>query len=947
MRTGMVGAPQRIVGREAELDRLGAALTDVADGSGRVVLLSGESGIGKTRLAAEVAAQAEQRGFVSLAGRAHPLHAGLAYAPIVEALSPLLTGHDEHARAALLSGLPGSAELGMLFPGLPGPLPRPLGDPSLEKTRLFEATAALLRRLARRSPAAVWLDDVHVADPATVELTHYLCRAVADQRLLVMLTWRGGDPTGPLAELVRSLRRSATTVEVSLTRLSDPAVVELIADVLGERPSSELVAAVAARAAGVPLFITALVRQLVDSGSVRRGPTGWVTRPGGLPGLPRIVRDAVMGQLARLTSEERSLFELVSVAGTAATSDVLQSVSDENVDTPLRALLASGLLAERAVGRDVLYEVAHPLYAEVAYAELSALERRRVHAKVATALDRLNPDDVVSLAPHVIGAGDLIGRRRLLDVLAAAGERALGLHADIEAARYLGSAVELARELRRTDLLPALLAALGNALERLGDLDRAVLAWQEALATAPAALAAQLRNRLALLEWERGNHRAAERHMAELATVPGWGDELEHLFFRLTIISRGQDLATTVAATRRLETLAGQLSAPGADAVLHLARSYLALFEGPDYPAARCEAERALAGAAHTESSYTAAGPHRVITISTLASGDLAAGRAHGTLAVRLLQRDGVPPLECSLRVILAAVLLLGGDWDGADAELIEAVALGRRSASARSLAIALGWQGLLRAYRGDIDPARACVAEAEQAAVGADRHVSDDLAVVRATVARLAGSPPVVLPYALPVEGSRYPLVLSLLGEARLAAGDKEGAAAVISRLRRFRGDVPLARAFADRLAGLHGADPAVLRAAEGAFDKLGLPFEAARAALERAEIEPDIHAATAALAVFDRLRANPWADRARRMLRSAGVRLSAPGRRGRGSTLSAREWEVAGMVAAGLSNTDIAARLFLSVRTVEAHLRKVYAKLGLGSRVALAQWVGEQQHR
>jgi DNA-binding CsgD family transcriptional regulator/tetratricopeptide (TPR) repeat protein len=567
-----------------------------------------------------------------------------------------------------------------------------------------------------------------------------------------------------------------------------------------------------------------------------------------------------------------------------------------------------------------------------------------VHAAVATALDRLRPDDVVAAAPHYQGAGELVDRERLLSILVAAGERALTLHADAEASRYLRDAVDRARQLDRTDLVPGLQIGLGGALERCGEVERAAAVWREALAGSTQTQTATVHNRLALLEWERGNIAVAELHLQQVLGSPQlWEDTLEQHFVRLILIARGQEFEQMRTAAEHVRTLAAKSPSPLAQGIGHLCRSFLALLDG-DYAAARTAAECCEPFADEVESTVLTWGPYRQISLASLAVGDLGAARTYAALAVRWAHDAGVPQMECSLNVNLAVALVLSADWDAAQDELDRAVALGRGSMSARSLAAALAWRGFLHARRGAVESAQADLAEAaEILPPGVDLHVAGDVLVIQAMVNRMAGVPPGPLPESVPRTAARLPLVLPLLGEARLAAGDRDGTLAVITRLRDIRGSPPLPTAFADRLAGLLAEDPALLRTAEEGFVRLGMPFDAARAALERCELDPEVATVTAAMAVFERLDARPWRDRARQLLRAAGVRPPS-GTRDSDAPLSVREMEVVCLVAAGLSNAEIADRLFLSVRTVETHLRNCYARLGLRSRVALARWAGEQ---
>lgn len=343
--------PLRLLGRDAELRRLVGVVDEVAAGAGRVVLISGDAGIGKSRLAAEVITSAQATGFVVLRGGAHPLHAGLAYAPLVEALGPYLSGIDESRRHELLAGLD---DLGRLFPDLRLPPRERLGDPALERTRLFESVARLVARIARRTPVLLFIDDLHWADPATVEMLHYLGRSATGRRVLLIVTYRSTDVSTatPLGDFVGSLRRAEVTVYVPLGSLDGVAVTDLLRDLLRAEPPPQLVDAVIRRAAGVPLFVTALIGQLIESGDLSRVPGGWTLSPGALDLLPIIVRDVVLARLAKLGADERRILELIAVAGEAAAVDLLEAVSRGDVrvlSDSLRRLVADRLVVEREV----------------------------------------------------------------------------------------------------------------------------------------------------------------------------------------------------------------------------------------------------------------------------------------------------------------------------------------------------------------------------------------------------------------------------------------------------------------------------------------------------------------------------------------------------------------------------------------------------------------------
>ncbi|WP_163569758.1 ATP-binding protein [Fodinicola feengrottensis] len=379
---------RRLVGRHAERAALLESLDAAQASSGRTVLLRGEAGIGKSRLAADALAVAAKRGFAVLQARAHPLRAGLAYAPIVEAVRPRLGAMARAEAAQLLAGLDDLGRL-LVHPALT--VPEPATDPEMARARMFEAVAQLVERIADRRPTVLFVDDLHWADRGSVELLHYLGRKTAGLRLLVLGSYRGDEMSDGLRELATGVRDNGH--ELALAPLADAAVAaELTTDLLGATPPAELLQAVTERAKGVPLFVAALVKTGGDA-ALESGQ------------LPVIVRDVVLDRLRRLRAPERRLLEVIAVAGDDGTAGVIEKAwaSTGNFQATLGNLLTDGLVVQDAQS----YRAAHPLYAEVAYAELTVRERRAMHAALAAALDAVRPDDVLALAPHYLGAGDL------------------------------------------------------------------------------------------------------------------------------------------------------------------------------------------------------------------------------------------------------------------------------------------------------------------------------------------------------------------------------------------------------------------------------------------------------------------------------------------------------------------------------------------------------------
>jgi DNA-binding CsgD family transcriptional regulator len=920
--------------------------------------------------------KARQRGFVILQGAAYPLQADLAYAPVLEALGPFLAALEPGRRAALVGGLP---DLGRLFAGLHLPPPEPLGDVALERTRLFEAVSRLVERVAAERPVALLVDDLHWADAASLELLHYLGRGLGARRVLLLGTYRLDEArTHPgLRALVHSLQRLGLAEELPVGGLGPEAVGALARALLGGEPPAALLGVLRERAAGTPLFVAALIRGLRDTGELFRSGGAWVL--GGSPtAVPPVVRDLVLARLERLDPAARGLMELVAVAGDTASPAVLGRVGGpgaQELDEGLRRLCDSGLVVEEPAGFELVFRAAHPLIAEVAYGELPEMRRRRLHAGVAAALEALGLGDPQRLAHHYRGAAGEADAGRALDVLVEAGQRAEEVHASAEAADLFAAALALARA-DRPAVVAELLERLGHARSRASQFEAAVAAWSEAAAARERSgdqpAVARLRGLLGLAEWDRGRFDEAETQLAAaFRAVEGTGADAEladlhHI--RLRLLVRQGDVARLEEAAVALLAWAERGGTRQAVATAYLARADVAFLRG-QFVAARAHGLQALAVAERAGLSALAANAHRHLSMTAANVGDHGLAREHALADLGLATQAGSPTLELGARFFIVAIDLVTDAWEAVLRGADELLALGYRAEYARGVATGLAARAFVLAHRGRPEEAVRCVAEAREVyggAAAADRHIFTVVELAEASAALAVGEPErartlaaaaVATPAVLPCLG------LAVLGEAQVAAGDLAGALGTARRLGGLGPDAPWPAACGSWIEGLtrvalgeRVAALACLRRAADLLDGLGLPFQAARARLGWAEAvaAPDgehglagwadaAAAARESLAVFDRLGARPLADRARRLLRALGERPAAPPKAAAGE-LSERELQVVRLVAAGLSNAEIAGRLFISPRTVTTHLQHVYSRLALPSRTALIRWVLER---
>ena len=415
------------VGRDRELLLLQAGLEDALAGRGRLFLLAGEPGIGKSRLADELASGAKQRGAKVLWGRCWEAGGAPPYWPWVQGIRTYLRETDhERLRAHLGTAAVDIAqmlpELRELFPDLPEP---PALEPEAARFRLFDATTAFLERAADTQPLVVVLDDLHAADTPSLLLLEFLAAELAVARILLIGTYRdielGIDH--PLAETLVQLARQASE-RVHLTGLARPDVSRFIELTTRAEAPEALVAAIHERTDGNPLFVEEVVRLLAAEGALT-GDASALARPI----VPPSVRDAIGQRLRRLTDECNRVLGLASVLGREFDLDALEQLTG----VPRRDLL--GLLDEAVAARLVSeapgtpgrLRFAHALIRDSVYEGLTSARRIEAHREAGEVLEAQHAGDVepvlAELAYHFVQAGQGGETDKAVDYARRAGDR--------------------------------------------------------------------------------------------------------------------------------------------------------------------------------------------------------------------------------------------------------------------------------------------------------------------------------------------------------------------------------------------------------------------------------------------------------------------------------------------------------------------------------------------
>lgn len=988
-------APAPLVGRTAELAALTAALDQAQRGRGSVHFVVGEGGIGKTRLALAVHDAAAANGFARVIGRAYPVETGVPYALFGDAFVPMLRAMPASMLQVLARGA--VAELATLFPALraDGIAARELDEDEL-KPRLLDAFARFLQRLSQREPLLVVLENLHWADPSSLELLHFIARSAAAHRIVFLCTYDDTkrDANATLRATEQSLRSINALDTHVVPALTIAETGELVRGRFGAPVDAvtEFVAQLHDRTRGNPFFIEETLNALVSSGRLREEGSAWTGWQGDSLEMPRTVRDAIDARLDRLSPDARRVATIAAVAGAQVPHVLLETLSSLGADallTTIDELRHERIVAEVDLNGELGYEFTHPLLREALYTSLARARARALHADIADALERCyGPDSLAHadvLAVHFLAAQAAYQAQRARRYLVAAGSSALDRGANQEA----NDALEAALSLTTPDepvgedgvSRERVLGLLGRARQRLGDYAGASECWTSAaeLASArgDARAVARLERRLGVAAYWTGRYDDAIAHYdSGFAAAERANDAQTAASLRLARSAVLLEVGRAAEAEADIKAALATARTIGAPALLsrvHHALQLLAIWRGPA-SAAREHGERALQFANAADDRSAAWAAEWGLAVHAGLIGDAPSAIDHLATATALADELRSPLLRLWTDEVALEYRSGTGDWDAAialaDRIIPEARAFSQRTLLPRLLV----WSSLVRFGRGDFELATQQMNEAwelsgaERAHTGLPVNVH---AVVPAHVARAK--------WHLAQQQYREALEVA---ERGLAVAHQTGYTAwEVHRLLPIAGEAALwiqdwpkvqsygarLRVLAEQLGhslGLAWADGcfALMRMLKG--DKLGAiePLDRAAQALEAIPFAD--HAARVRRKLVDcyyetgdtesalrelrrihdafvQMGARPALDETRAKMRELGARPPARTSVEGAGALTAREAEIARLVARRKSNKEIAAALDISARTVGTHLSNIFGKLGVDSRGALTDLV------
>jgi predicted ATPase len=477
---GFLGAlpTAHLVAREQELGRILDALEAAEGGRGRLVLLTGEPGIGKTRLAQEASVHAGEGGFVVASGRCYEAQSGVPFYPFLEALAKLYEDAPRKVREEIPERWPYLTRL------LPDHFPLAASGSREEAQRLLRAVTGFVREVSAERPVALMLDDLHHADGASVDLLAHLCRYTRGDRVPLLGTYRDVEvgPEHPLRKAVHELEREQLVEKVEVHRLGREETAALMRDRLPEaKISDEFSRLVFDHTEGNPFFTVEVLEALIERGNPFLWVGHWLSKDMQDFAVPESVSEVILERVSRLRPETRQVLEEASVLGQVFGFDDLMAVvglGEDDVEEVLEEAEASGLVG----AAKVRYAFDHALTQQTLYAGLSPARRERLHRVAGEGLERLGEKvrqkRAAEISRHFVQGSSL--ERALLYALLA-GEEAEASFAPGEAERQYRAALYLADEVGDDP-------SVAEALEKLGGLLTTTVRYDEALSALERAL---------------------------------------------------------------------------------------------------------------------------------------------------------------------------------------------------------------------------------------------------------------------------------------------------------------------------------------------------------------------------------------------------------------------------------------------------------------------------
>jgi ATP/maltotriose-dependent transcriptional regulator MalT len=951
-----------LVGRADELAALEGTLDELEAGSPGAVALLGEAGIGKTRLLRELSVRAEQRQYLVLSGSASELERDLPFSAFVDALDEYVEGLDGGYLSALDDHV--QAQLAHVFPSL-APLARGRkAGLQHERYRSHRAVRALLEQLAKTTPLVLALDDFHWADAASVELLGALLRRPPSAAVLIALALRPRQLSGQLPATLAGAQRAGALGQIELGTLSIDETRELLGQTVAAADASVLYE----QSGGNPFYLEQLARSLHQAAESSDAEIS-------LSGVPTAVVAALGEELSRLSTAGRLLLEGAAVAGDPFEPELAAAAAgtrEEAAIDVLDELLAVDLV--RITDAPRRFRFRHPLVRRAVYETAAGAWRLGAHERCAAALTARGAS--ATARAHHIERSAREGDLAAVAVLREAGEAAAPL-SPASSAQWFGAALRLLPETAPGEERVALLLARANSLastgrfgeshadllDCVGIVQRDAEDWRVRVTTACAAvehllgLQSEAHRHLSTALAEVGDSQSAEAvelmielsvdgfHAGDHEAMRGWAE-------RAVAAATPLGDRALLAAALSVRAWAGAMAGDGEQAQTHCDEATELVDELSDEEAAR-----------------------RLNTLAHLTAADVWLDRypattRHARRALEICRRTGQGEQFPLIVQMLGVSLWVQGKPLEAEELFDGAVEAARLSDNVQSLLWNLFNRSLAALATGDLDVALATAEESFELAGRLEPGIFSVATAATFASALLETGQAEQSVRLLPAGGEELRAIgggwrarfLEMLTRALLATGRRADAARTAAATQACADAVSLPTAAG--MASLAAAEVALdagesttaveralaavadFEAAEALWDAARARELAGRALAQAGDTDRATRELELAATAFDSFGSLRYRDRAERELGKLGRRVHRRTRPGNADgngieTLTARELQVAQLVVDRQTNPEIAAQLFLSNKTVESHLRNIFRKMNVASRVELARVV------
>ena len=966
-----------LVGRSQELNQLENVLAIAQDGVGRCVLVSGEAGIGKSRLLTEIRGRATDKGFNTFVGRCFEQDMTLPYAPLIDMLRTLFTRRKTSDILDLLG--PQAPEIAKLLPELAAHVsvvqPAVPLEPESEKRRLFEALANFFLRQTETWPLLLTIEDLHWSDAASLGFLLFLIRRITPYPILLLLSYRAAETNTGLLSLLTDLDREPISQTIKLKPLTRSDVDQMLRSILDQHQplSTEFLEAIYSLTDGNPFFTEEIFTSLIATGDIYLTEGNWRRKPLSQISIPGNVQRLVQQRVGKISEAARQLLDLAAVSGTTFDFAVLQELTGHHENALLvlvKELMSAQLVLEESADQ---FAFRHALTREALYGQLLLRERQTLHGQVVQAIEQVHAGSlethVEALAYHAFEAALWI---KALDYAQRAGEKALALFAPQTAVEQFTRALTAAGHLNLSPPPTALYRLRGKAFDTLGEFDQAKADYEAALQTAQAAgdQRAEWQSLLDLgLLWASRDYErtgAYSRQALDLARLMEDQAAIGHSLNRLGnwLMNSGQpfealgyhrealDIFETlddragIAATLDLLAMTSNQSGDAEGTVTYWHRAIPILRELNDCQTLSSSLANVVMYTLDLEQAHEAIELARDIgwrsgeayALGTLSQALFALGRYGEALTIRtqsleIAQAIEHPQWMASGHIYLGMqhVELLA--LAKAQEQLEQGLALARQVGSL--FFVGVGSAGLASVYilQGQLEAAESLLAELPQEWIPAmfwARLAQAELAMARQDATQMLQllDDPLNMPFAsetaIGVVSFAQGPVLTLYGQALTLQGRLDEAEQVLHRAR----NLYMTHGIAQSLWKIHLA-----------LGKLYLTTDRPEQADESfATARAQVNELAATLTDKD-LREN-FRRRANALIPSAQPPTHQKAIKREHGGLTGREREVVAAVAQGLSNQAIADELVVTIKTVEAHITHILSKLGFSSRAQIAAW-------